>query len=70
MIFVDATAAMLAYYGLWHVLTGFDLSDAQRATVSKYIATAADAARSGGYVLFPPLCDLPLEPEKDVAPAV
>lgn len=59
MVFTDATAAMLAYYGLWHVLVSFDLMDEQRAVLCTYIDTAAKTARSGGYVLYPPLCDLP-----------
>ena len=59
MVFTDATAAMLAYYGLWHVFVSFDLMDDQRAVLCVYIDAAANAARAGGYVLYPPLCDLP-----------
>lgn len=59
MVFCEPLGAMLAYYGLHHVLVSFDLMDEQRAALCAYIDAAAKCARAGGYVLFPPLLDLP-----------
>lgn len=59
MVFTDAAAAAMAYYGLHHVLVSYDLTDEQRALLSGLITQAKRCAMAGGVVLFPPLLDLP-----------
>lgn len=60
MVFTDAAAAAMAYYGLHHVLVSYDLTDEQRALLTSFISGARRCALAGGVVLFPPMLDLPV----------
>lgn len=59
MVFTDAEMASMVFYGLWHVLVSFDLTDEQRATLTDGIARAKRFVIAAGGVLYDPKNALP-----------
>ena len=59
LVFTDAEIAAMVFYGLWHVLVTFDLTDEQRATLTDGIARAKRFVIAAGGVLYDPKNVLP-----------
>lgn len=59
MVFTDAEMASMVFYGLWHVLVSFDLTDEQRANLTDGIARAKRFVIASGGVLYDPKNVLP-----------
>lgn len=59
MVFTDVEMASMVFYGLWHVLVSFDLTDEQRATLAAGIARAKRFVLAAGCTLYDPKNVLP-----------
>jgi len=66
-VFSDALAAMVCYYGGYHVLTGYNLSEQQRATCAAVIAEARAFLTRSGLTPFVPMGILPDIKNQEIA---
>lgn len=55
-VFTDATAAMLCYYGMYHVLCDMSLTSDQCSTAAAVMTDARDVCVKAGVILY----DLPV----------